>query len=91
MLGVMWSRSGFGMVLNRDNGKCAMAKAFDAAIIEIDVSNFDLGRQAVSLHGKPVIVRGDFDMPILKILDRLIAAPMAEHKFEGLASERATQ
>ena len=91
MLGVMWSRSGFGMVLNRDNGKCAMAKAFDAAIIEIDVSNFNLRRKAVGLHGKSVVVRSDFHMAIAEVLNGLITAAMSKDKFESLTAKSASQ
>src|ERR1043165_6012191 len=34
-----------------------------------------------------MVLRGDFDAPSLQVLDRLVAAPMAEFEFEGFSAE----
>ena len=68
-----------------------MAHAFDALVVEIDVSNFHIGWQRVGLHRKAVIVRSYFDVAIAKIFHWLIAAAMTETKLESLAAESAAQ
>ena len=55
-----------------------MPHAFDAAIVEIYMRDFDFRRQSFCLDRETVIVRSDLDMAILKIFDRLIAAAMTK-------------
>ena len=45
----MRAGSGFRVVLDRDDRKRAMAHAFDAAVVEIDMRYFDFGRQAIGM------------------------------------------
>ena len=68
-----------------------MAQAFDAVVVEVDVSDLDFGGQAIGKHRKAVIVRSDLDVAVLKILYRLIAAAMAKRQLESLATKRAPQ
>ena len=56
MLGVVWTGSGFGVILNRNDRERLMAQAFDAAVVEVDVGDFDFGRQAVFQYREAVIV-----------------------------------
>ena len=56
MLGIMWARSGFRMILHRDNWQGLVAHAFDALVVEINVGYFNIRREAVGLHRKTVIV-----------------------------------
>ena len=53
---VVRPRCAFRVVLDRDDRKRAMAHAFDAAVVEIDMRYFDFGRQAIGLHREAVIV-----------------------------------
>ena len=68
-----------------------MLHALDAVVVEIYVSDFDFGWQAVGLHRKAVIVRSNLDVAVAEILDRLIAAAMTKHQFESLAAKGASQ
>ncbi len=72
------------MVLNRHDRKLKMAESFQRVVVEIDVRGLDLfGIQAVDVHGKSVILGGDFHLPGSQILDRLVAAAVAEFELEG--------
>ena len=46
--------------------------------------------EARRVDREAVIVRSDFDLLRQLVLDRLIAAPVAEFQFEGLAAEGET-
>lgn len=79
------------MVLHGNDRERFVAQAFDAIVVEIDVSNFHIGWQRVGFHCEAVIVRSDFDVAVAKIFHRLIAAAMTETKFESLPTERAPE
>ena len=49
MLGIVRAGCGLRVILHRDDRECLMTHAFDAIVVEIDVRDFDFGRQAVSL------------------------------------------
>src|SRR4029453_17460208 len=40
--GVLGSRRGFGMILHAENGCLLVCKAFDRAVVEVDVRHFDI-------------------------------------------------
>ncbi len=44
MLSVVWPGGGFGVVLHRDNWQGLVAHAFDALVVEIDVSDLHFRR-----------------------------------------------
>src|SRR3989442_1792249 len=50
MFRIVRTGRGFGVVLDRNDRKRAMPHAFHAAVIEIDVRDFDFIRQRVGLH-----------------------------------------
>ena len=81
----------FGMVLHGDDRQGAVAHSFDALVVEIDVSNFDLGRQTVSTNSEAVIVRRDLHAASRHFFHGLIPAAMAEDEFESLGAKRASQ
>lgn len=56
MLGVVRAGSSLRVILYGEDGKPTMAHAFHAIVVEIDVCDFDLRRQALSLDGKAMIV-----------------------------------
>ena len=78
MLSIVWAGRGFGVVLDRNDRKRAMPHAFHAAVIEIDVRDFDFRRQSICLDREPVIVRSDLNVAVAKVLYRLIATAMSE-------------
>ena len=56
MFRVVWAGCGFGMILNGNDRQRFMLHAFNALIVEIDVSDFDFGWQAISLNREAMIV-----------------------------------
>jgi len=91
MLRIVRAGCGFGVILDRDDGQRAVSHAFDTLVVEVDVRHFHFGRQAVGLHCKAVIMRGDLDVAVAKILDWLIAAAMTKYELESFAAKRAPQ
>ena len=91
MLRIVRTRRGFRMVLNGHDGERFVAHAFDALVVEIDVSDFDFRRQAVALDRETVIVRSDLDVTVAKVFDGLVAAAMTKRKFESFPAKRASQ
>ena len=87
----MGAGGGFGVVLNREDGQAAMTKAFQRAVIQIDVSGLQVAGQVVEADSKTVILRGNFHFVGALIEHRLIGAPMTELQFESLTSERQAQ
>lgn len=69
----------FRMVLHRKSRIAPMAHSFKAAVIEIDMGQFNgILVKGRDINGKTMILRGDFDMTGGQILDWLIAAAMTE-------------
>ena len=91
MFRVMWAGRGFGMILHGNNRQCAMAHAFDAIVVEVNVGDFNFIWQRLSLHGKAMIMRSNLHVTVARIPDRLIAATMTEHQFESLPTESSAQ
>lgn len=46
MCGVVRAGRGFRVILDGEDGQTFVAQSFDAVIVEIDVRDFDIGRQA---------------------------------------------
>ena len=68
-----------------------MSHAFHRAIIEIDVRDLDIRRQAGRIDGKTVVLAGDADFAAAQILDRLVAAAVTKFEFESLAAVSVSQ
>ena len=91
MLSIVRTGRGLGVILDGNDGQRFVAHAFDALVVEIDVSDLDFSRQAVSPDREAVIVGSNLDVSIAKVFDRLIAAAMTKRKFESLPAKRASQ
>jgi hypothetical protein len=83
--GVMRPWRGLRVILDGEDGQLAMSHTFDGAVVQIQVRHLDLGWQAVSIYGKPVVLRSDFDLACRQIHNRLIATAMTELEFVSLA------
>ena len=79
MCRIMRPGRSLGMILNRNDWQSFVAHAFNALVVEVYVRDFDFGRQAVGFYRKAVIVRGDLDVAITEIFDRLVTAAMTKH------------
>ena len=63
-----------------------VAHAFDRLVVEVDVGDFDFGRERIGIDCEAVVLRSDGNLPGAEILDRLVAAAVAELQFEGAAA-----
>ena len=87
-VGIVGSGGGLGVVLDAEDGQLLMAQALDGVVVEVELGDdraafFDFLRGG----GKTVVLRGDGDVAGLVILDRLVAAAMAELELEGLGAK----
>ena len=78
MLGVVWTRCGFGMVLDRDHRQRPVAHSFDTLVVEIDVSDLNFRRQTLSTHRETMIVRRDLNVWMRQLFHGLVAAAMTK-------------
>src|SRR5207245_11145787 len=77
-----------GMVLHGENRELPVGHAFDRAVVEIQVRDFELGTgERVGIDRKSVVLRRDVDASAAKILDRLVASPVSELQFVRLPAE----
>ena len=90
MSSVVRTGRSFRVILNGKDGQSFMLHSFAAIVVEIDVRNFDFGREALGDDRKSVIVRSDFNVSGAQIFDRLISAAMTEKKFVSRAPESAS-
>ena len=74
------------MVLHAERGMLPMPYTGNRIVIQVAVSNFQVRRKVFFLHGKPVILGGDFHSPGVDIQYGLIGPPMPEFELEGLGT-----
>ena len=66
--GVMRPGRGFGMILHAEDRQFLVTHSFDCAVVQVDVSHFNLGGERLRIHGEAVILRGDRHFPVRKSL-----------------------
>ena len=81
----------FGMILHAEDRQFLVTHSFDCAVVQVDVSHFNLGGERLRIHGEPVILRGDRHFAGAQIFDRLIRAAMAELQFECRSAKRESE
>ena len=74
------------MVLHAEGGALRRGDALDGAVVEVDVGDLGVG-EAVVLDGEAVVLGGDLDAAGAQVLDRLVAAAVAEFQLEGFPAE----
>src|SRR4051795_5436825 len=97
---------GLGVVLDRAAGNVEQREALDGAVVEVQVRELrgaEVGLPAHGLvgvdgllaarpeHREAMVLRGDLDAAGLEVLDRVVAAAVAEGQLEGLQAHRAAQ
>ena len=68
-----------------------MTQAGDGLVVEVDVRHLDIGRQAIGIDRKAVVVGRDLDLAGRQVFDRLVAAAVAEFEFVGRCRQRPRQ
>ena len=90
VLCVVWAGGGFGVVLNGEERVRLVGEAFEALIIQIDVSR---GRAHLRQRGfvdcEAVILAGDFDLPGGEVAYRVVDAVMTELELANVGLQRA--
>src|SRR5439155_22111330 len=82
------ARPRFAMILHGDDRELTVGHAFDRAVVEIQVRDFEFGaRERVGVYRDSVVLRGYVDASAALILDRLVAAPVSELQFVRLPAE----
>jgi hypothetical protein len=67
------------MVLDGKGRQPAVADALHGVVVQVDVGHLDrIGIQTIHIHGKPMILGGDFHLAGDQVLDRLVGSPVAE-------------
>lgn len=87
----MGARRCFGVILDAESRELAMAQASDRVVVEIPVSNFELGRERIGVHGKAVILGGNRDGTIVHAFDRMVCTAMPELQLEGFTAESESE
>ena len=79
------------MILHAEQRQFFVAHTFVGVIVQVDVCDFNFpGRKRIGVHGKTVILRGDFHLFGKEILYRVIRAMVAELQLKGFATESET-
>ena len=66
-----------------------MPQAFQGVVVQIHVGQVDFALlERIGIDGKVMVVRGDFDLPGVRLLHRMIATVMAELQLVALAAKR---
>ena len=77
----------FGMILDTEDRQFLVAHSLDCAVVQVDVSYFNLGGERRRIHRETVILRGDGYFARAQVFDRLIGAAMAKFQFECRAAK----
>ena len=56
IVAVVWSGSGFGVVLDAEDRESFVADAFDSLVVEVDVSDFDVIGECIGVDGEAMIL-----------------------------------
>ena len=90
-MAVLRPRARFRVVLDRTDRFADDLEAFVRIVEEREVRRLDLGRQALRVDDKTVVLAGDLDFAGEQILDRVIGAAMAAGHLAGRPAKRQRQ
>src|SRR4030095_5784878 len=76
------------MVLNRDHRFASVAKAFNGAVVQVQMRDRYIRGQRIRVDGEAMILGGDLDLARIELLHGVVGAAVAELQFERLASNR---
>lgn len=83
------------MVLHREGRGKALGgfppQAFHRVVIEVDVRDLDVGREAGCIRGIAMVVRADFHPACLVVENGLVRTTMTELEFVGLSAQGLRQ
>jgi hypothetical protein len=89
---VVRPRRGFGVVLHAEERQRFVAQAFKRLVVQVNVGQLNfVGIDRVGIDGEVVVVGRDLDLAGGVVLDRVVAAVVAEFELVGLAAEGQTR
>src|SRR3954468_18717524 len=103
---VVRARPGLRVVLDRAARDVEERQALHRAVVEVEGRQLRVAEVGLPAHGlvgvdgllaarpedrEAVVLRGDLDAAGLEVLDRMVAAPVAEGQLEGLQPHGAAQ
>ncbi|MEY3457592.1 MAG: hypothetical protein RL215_749 [Planctomycetota bacterium] len=91
VVAVVRAGSGFRVVLDTEDWQSFMSDTFNGLVVEVDMSDFDIVREAGDIHGEAMILRSNFDAAGAFIEHGLICAAVSEAEFVGSAAEGESQ
>src|SRR4030095_3026075 len=75
------------MVLNREHRFAGVAKAFNGAVVQVQMRDLHIRGQRIRVDGEAMILGRDLDLARIKLLHRVVGAAVAELQFERLTSD----
>src|SRR4051812_30199980 len=78
----MRPRGSFRMILHAENRQFLVTHSFDCAVVQIDVSDFNVGGKRLGIDGEAMILRSDRHFAGAQIFDRLIRAAVPKFQLE---------
>ena len=85
--GIVRAGGSFGVILDRKDRQAAMPQPFDRVVVQIDVGHFAIAGKRIGINCKPMVLRSDFNTASGQVLDRVIAAVMAEWQLLGATAQ----
>src|SRR6185437_7691549 len=86
---IVWAGARFRVVLHAKQRQIPVPQAFERVVIQINVGEFNFTlRKRIGIHGKVMVVRGDFNLSGVQLLHWMISAVVAEFQLESLSAER---
>src|SRR5690606_14936096 len=76
------------VVLGREDRLALDGEPLERAVVQVQVGRPDAGGQALRIDREAVVLAGDRDLAGDQVLDRLIAAVVAELQLEGAPAQR---
>ena len=75
------------MILNAKEREALVAHAFVGVIVEIHVCDLHVARgKGFRVYAEPVILRGDFNLLVEQVLNRMIRSMVPEFQLEGFTA-----
>src|SRR5262249_48359787 len=89
--GVVRAGGGLGVVLDGEDRLAGDLEALDRAVVQVDLSHPAGGGERGGVDREAVVLAGDQNLPRRQVLNRLVAAMMAEAQLVGRAAQGEPQ
>jgi hypothetical protein len=88
----MGPRGILGVVLDAEQGQALVPEPLQGVVVEVEVGQFHrIPVQGLEIHAVAVVLGRDLDLAGGQVLDRLVAAPVAELELVGVPAQGPAQ